>query len=258
MQPVARAGLASRAAIYLVLSVLAFLIVARGHSPSQASGSGALAEIAKQPAGPFLLGVLSAGLLCYAVWRLLQAVFGVEPAASDRPSYWRRFGWLLIAGLYVALFAEALSILFGSGGSGGPSNHPQGDAARLLSLPGGPGWLGLVGAALAIGGVSLGLWGCLHDYGEVLEKDRMNRPGQLAARLTGATGNLTRGALLVLVAVYFLMAAVENTPSKVKSLDQALESVVHQPTGPVWIGLAAFGLLAYASHSVLETIYRRI
>jgi hypothetical protein len=258
LRTIARVGLASRAVIYVMLGVLASLIVADGRPPAQASGTGALAEISKQPAGPFLVGLLSAGLLCYGGWRVAQAVVGVDPAAKHRPSMAKRAGWLAIAALYFLLFAEAVSILMGGGTSGGPANHPQGVAATVLSWPGGTVLLGAAGTALAVGGVALAVWGCLHDYGRTLDEHRAPAWVRPASRLTGAVGNLARGALLALVAFYTFLAAVDDAPSREKSLDQSLQAVARSPAGPWWIALVAVGLVAFAAYSLFEMRYRRV
>ncbi|MHB1987317.1 MAG: DUF1206 domain-containing protein [Acidimicrobiales bacterium] len=254
----ARAGLGARAIVYAVLGVLAYLIVARGESPSQASGEGALAEIAKQPFGPVLLGLLSAGLIAYCVWRAVQAITGIEPAARDTASVAKRVGWSVIAVVYFALFTQALSILAGSGSSGGPSSHPQPYAAAVLGWPGGAELLGLLGAGIAIGGMALAVWGCVNDYGEKMEQGRMGHGQSVALRATGIFGNVTRGLLAVLIGVYLLVGAVDGSPSKVKNLDQALQSVAHSPGGPWWLAIAATGLVAFAVFSGFEAVYRRI
>lgn len=241
-----------------MLGVLAYLIVANGRPPAQASGTGALAEIARQPAGPFLVGLLSAGLLCYGAWRLAQAIAGVEPAAQDRPSWWKRAGWLAIAVVYFVLFAEALSILMGDGASGGPANHPQGVAATVLSWPGGPVLLGVVASGLAAGAVALGIWGCAHHDDRTLDEHRAPPWVRPTSRVTGIVGNLTRAALLALVASYTFLAAVDDAPSREKSLDQSLEAVMHSPAGAWWIAIFATGLLAFAAYSVFEAAYRRV
>lgn len=258
LRNVARAGLASRAVIYVVLGVLASMIIANGRPPSQTSGTGALAEIAKQPAGPFLVGLLSAGLLCYAGWRLAQAVAGVEPSERDRPPVTDRLGWLGIAALYFLLFADALSLLIGNGSSGGPANHPKGAAATVLAWPGGPVLLGLTGAALGAGAVGLGVWGCVHDHGGTLDERRSPPWVGPLSRVSGIVGNLARAALLALVASYTFLAAVDDSPSREKSLDQSLEAVAHSPAGTWWIALIAAGLVSFAVYSVCEVLYRRV
>ncbi|MHB8246328.1 MAG: DUF1206 domain-containing protein [Acidimicrobiales bacterium] len=259
LKVVAKTGLAARAVIYAVLGILAFLIVTRGHSPSQTSGEGALAEIVKQPAGPLLLGLLSTGLIAYGAWRLIQTVTGIEPASDQPTSMWMRIRWLAIAVIYLVLFADSISILAGGGGSsGGASSHPKPYAAQVLALPAGPVLLGLVGAAIVTAGVAFATWGCVHDYSTALQEGRMGETAKLAARITGIFGNFTRGALAVLVGLYFLIGAVHDQPGNVKSLDQALQSLSHQPTGPLWLTVAALGLLSFSAYSAFEVVYRKV
>jgi hypothetical protein len=259
LKPVARVGLLARAVVYTLLAVLAALIAVRGSSPSPTSGQGALAEIVRQPAGPFLLGLLSAGLLAYGAWRLVQAVTGLDPGSRDLPSIWQRIGWLFIAGVYLMLFAHAIGLIAGTnGGSNGPSNHPNPYAATVLRWPGGVGLLGLAGAGIVIGGVALAVWAVVHDYERTFLRSRMEGWEWAAVRVLGIAGNVVRAALLVLIGIYLLMGAVQGSPSKVKSLDQVLETGVHQSLGPLWVSLGAAGLAAFALYSVAEAAYRRV
>lgn len=267
-KPFARAGLAARAAVYAVVAVLAALIAANGSAPSSTSGPGALAELARQPYGLLLVALLAAGLAAYAVWRLLQAVMGIEPATSDRPSGWKRFGWLVIAAVYASLLAQAVSILVSarstgngsgqSGSGGGPSSRPTPYAARILRWPGGPELLGLLAVVLLVVGIALAIWALTRDYGRILNERRMPPWSRVVARATGILGNLTRAVLLALVALYLLLGAVQGAPSKVKALDQLLQTTVRQPLGPLWVALIAAGLATYALYSVFETLYRRV
>lgn len=258
IRALARAGLVSRAVIYLVLGVLAALIVTRRRPPSQTSGQGALAEIAKQPAGPFLLGLLSAGLAAYGLWRVAQALTGIDRASDDTPSVWQRVGWLFIGGVYFALLGEAISIMSGSGSSGGPSSHPAPYASDVLGWPAGPELLGLIGAGITIGGVALAIWGVLHDYSAELEEDRMSTAARATARVAGGAGNLIRGGFAVAIGIYLLLAADDDAPSRVKSLDELLETVSRSPGGAWWLSVAAAGLFCFAGYSVLDAVYRRV
>ncbi|HET9092584.1 MAG TPA: DUF1206 domain-containing protein [Acidimicrobiales bacterium] len=258
MAPVARIGLSSRAVVYALLAALAFLIATRGRAPASASGQGALAELARQPGGKGMLALLAAGLFAYALWRLLQAVLGIEPASRERPSAWIRIGWGAVAVVYLALFVEAVRLAAGGSAEGGPSNHPQPYAARILAWPGGTGLAGLIGTALVVAGVAVCIWAVVHDYGETFRRPSMARGTLALARVTGIAGNLTRGVLVVLVGVYLLLAAVADQPSKVKSLDQLLETGSRQAYGPFLVGLAAAGLAAYAVFSALEAARRRV
>lgn len=66
-------GLAARGVAFLIVGW--FLIqAALRHDPSQARGlGGALDTLASQPYGPFLLGVVAAGLVAYGAYSFLQA-----------------------------------------------------------------------------------------------------------------------------------------------------------------------------------------
>ena len=259
VKPVARVGLLSRGIIYVVLAVLAALIAVRGSAPTQASGTGALAEIARHPAGPFLLGLLSAGLGAYGAWRLVQVVTGIEPASRDRPSGWQRLGWSFIAAAYFTLCADAVSLLEGSGNSSsGPSSHPAPYVATALRWPAGQVLVGLGGAGLIIGGVVLAVWSCAHDSRRTFRRSRMPGWAFAGARVTGIIGDVTRGGLILLVGVYLTLGAAQDSPAKAKSVDQVLQTVAHQPLGPLWVSLAAAGLAAFALYSIVEAAYRRV
>lgn len=254
-----RTGLAARAVVYVVFSVLAFMVAFGGNAPAQASGDGALAAIAQQPGGSFLLVVLAAGLLAYAGWRFTQAVTGAEPATSDRGSAWKRIGWFAIGCVYVGLFAKAIGILGGSEkGSSGASSHPQPYARTVIGWPGGPGWVGLAAAAAIIGAIAFACWGVTHDYRKDLEEGRTPTPFARLVRPVGACGNLARAVIVALIGSYLMIAATDDRPSRVKSVDQVLQRVAHQPAGPWWLAIIAAGLLAFAALSGFEAVYRQI
>jgi hypothetical protein len=68
-----RAGLAARGVIFCIIG--GFLIqAARNANPNQAQGlGGALATLAHQPYGPWLLGIVALGLAAYGVYQLAMA-----------------------------------------------------------------------------------------------------------------------------------------------------------------------------------------
>jgi hypothetical protein len=246
----ARIGLLSRAVIYLLLAYLCADIAARGSSPTPADSQGALAEVARQPAGPGLLALLAVGLLAYAVWRLISAV-----AVREWP---KRLGAAASGLIYLLLCAEAVAQAVGSGSSGSStSSNPGPVVARVLTWPGGPPLVGAVATGLVIGGVALAVWGCLHDESKVLRVDTP-RGAMLAARWTGAIGDAVRGGLIVLLGGYLMASAVKDTPAEVKGLDQALQSLSGQPYGRWILIVATAGLVAFAANSAFEAAYRRV
>jgi hypothetical protein len=252
----ARSGIAARAVIYVLLAFMTADIAVTHHSPSSPSGTGALSEVAKQPAGRPLIALMAVGLLGYAAWRLAQALSGGKGPASVL----QRAGWASIGGLYLTLCWRAAELAVNPGpvAGGGASQHPQPLVAAVLRWPGGPGWVGLGGAALAVGGVALLVWGCVHDYSKALDTHRLGGAKYQVARATGIAGEAVRGALVALVAVYLLEAAVKDDPSQAKSLGGALYSFDRLTGATALLLLATAGLVCFAIYSVFEVKYRQL
>jgi hypothetical protein len=254
----AQIGLGSRAVIYALLAYLEADIALTRRAPAQPSGSGALAEIGKQPGGGALLAVLAVGLASYACWRLTQALSqrGDENQAKTTSE---RVAWAGAALLYVGLCAQAIALALGSGGGGGgATSRPQPFVAQVLRWPAGPVWVGLVGAGLGIGGLGLLVWGFVHDYSHALDTARARGFTFQVARATGMAGDAARGLLVLLVSVYLLESAATDDPSRAKGAGQALSSFDRLTVGPALLLVAAFGLACFAMYSVFEALYRRV
>jgi hypothetical protein len=227
-----------------------------GGAPAQANGEGALQEVAKQPASPALLVVLSAGLGGYGLWRLVQAIAG-RTSSEDGRGGLRRIGWLAIAAVYFGLCARALELVLGRSGHSA-SGDPRPLAAKALAWPAGPELLGFVGAGVVIGGAALAIWGFAHDYAKDVALELLRPPLRVGLRALGALGDLARGFLVALVGAYLLNAAALVRPSRAKSVDSALRSLLHTSEGPVLIGLVATGLSCFALYSFAESRLRRL
>ncbi len=76
MHALARAGLAARGVIYLLIGWVAIL-VALGRSSRPADQQGALQLLAGKPYGLVSLWLLVIGFAAYSLWRLSEAAFGV-------------------------------------------------------------------------------------------------------------------------------------------------------------------------------------
>lgn len=150
----ARAGLAARGVIYLLVGALA-LRIAFGDSSEQADRQGALAELAEQPLGSVMLWVLGIGLVGMALWRLSEVVFG--KAGPDGREWTKRFASAARFVFYAFVAYTVLTFAAGNGkgsgeggdggsGGGGSSDEQSRDVtARVLDLPGGQWILGVAG-----------------------------------------------------------------------------------------------------------------
>jgi hypothetical protein len=243
--------------IYGLLAYFAIDIAVHGSAPAQANGSGALADVAHQPGAPVLLVILSVGLFAYGFWRLVQAIGGTSDTRAKSAS--KRIGWFAISAVYFALFGQAISLILGSGGSGGgPTSQPSPFVGRALRWPGGPELVGLAAVAVIGSGIALAVWACLHDFDQAFETSRMSRGAYFGARASQIFGDITRGVLIVLIGIYILVGAVTDDPNHAKSLGEVLKTIARQAYGGWLLGIGALGLLAFGVSSIFEALYRRV
>jgi hypothetical protein len=83
----ARLGYAVRGLIFAIIGVLALL--AAGGGQKQAVGTqGALELLLAQPFGRALLWLVAAGLFCFAIWRVIQAISILTIAAATEKEFY--------------------------------------------------------------------------------------------------------------------------------------------------------------------------
>ncbi|MDI2125399.1 DUF1206 domain-containing protein [Yinghuangia seranimata] len=250
----ARAGLAARGAVYLLVGVLA-LRIAFGDTGRQADRGGAVRELAKQPFGGALVWALGVGLACMALWRLSEAVFGAAGRggrkAGKRLLSLARFAFYAVAAGSVLSLAAGRSD--GQGGSGEKSSDQQSkDAtAKALDMPGGR-WL-VAAAGLVVVGVGIGLAvrALRRTYRDHLKLGEMSAGTRRTVDALGIAGGTSRGTVYAAAGLFVLVAAAKYDPDKAKGLDDTLRSFADTPAGPpllaaVAVGLMLFGLLSFA------------
>ncbi len=257
LEPAARAGLIAKAVVYGLIGALA-LALAFGAGGKATDQKGALATLVDAPAGKVLVGLVAVGLLGYALWRLVQAVFDTGGQGDDATGVVKRIGYAASAVIHLALFAFAIRLLADSGGSssgsgsGGGSGQEQQATAGVLGWPGGRAIVVIV--ALVIIGV-----GAYNIYRgvtkEFIDELTVSGPTRDVIEKLGVVGNVARGVVFGLIGVFLMKAAVEFDPSEAEGLDGALARLADQPYGQLLLGVTAAGLLAYAAYCVADARY---
>ena len=252
-----RAGFVARGITYGIVGGLALAIaLGAGTAGVSASQQGALALISRNAAGELALVVVAAGLLAYAIWKGLQAVFGRGPEGGGGPSGMDRVSNAAGGISYLVFFAIAVRTLAGGGGSssGGP-NHA---AAGVLGWPGGPVLVGLAGGAL------LGISGYqIYDAicGNFAEDAKTGGMGHEQRRLfmtLGRIGIPARALVFVLIGYFLIRTAIQFNAHSAVGVDGALARLHHQTFGSWFVGVVAAGLLVFAAFSFFEARFRRL
>ncbi|AEM80615.1 DUF1206 domain-containing protein [Streptomyces violaceusniger] len=248
IEAAARWGLATRGVLYLLIGVLA-LRIALGDRGEQADRGGALQVLAQQPFGAALVWAVGIGLVCMALWRLSEAVFGA--AGPDGGAVRKRLAGAARAVFYGVVAYSVLSFATGEQGSGSSDRQSQDVTARTLDLPYGRWLVAAGGTAVAAAGVWIAVRALRRAFRKHLKVGAMSRRTRRAVEALGVCGGVARGAVFAVAGGFALSAAVRYDPGKAKGIDDTLRTFAGTAAGPwllmaVALGLALFGVFSFA------------
>ncbi len=238
----ARLGYAANGVIHLLLAFLT-ADIALGGSGKQASASGALSTLAKEPVGQALLWVIAVGFILLALWQLTELI--TRPEKFDKAKAGGK------AVLYGALAWTTFT--FAAGGRSSSNSQSKDFTATVMDAPAGQLFVGLVGVAI------LGIAG-YHVYKGWRDKfleDLQEHPGRWAV-VAAKVGYIAKGIALAAVGVLFITAAIEHRAGKATGLDGGLRSLRDLPAGTIILLGIALGLAAYGVYSFARARYARV
>ena len=206
------------------------------------------------PAGVMLIWLAGAGLMAFAGWRVLQAVFDAD-AHGVSPRAWAVRGGQAISGVAHGALAFSAFQLLDELGDLNEEGEAREAAAALLEFPGGD-WA-LIAAGFFILGVGVGnvLQGLFYDFSR-----RLGCSPQTCrwAVPLGRIGYLGRGVAFAPLGFFIAKAGFEARSRQVHSLGGALQSLERQPLGSWVLTLTALGLIAFGLFALVEARYRRM
>ena len=258
LEGLARAGLATRGVLYLVVTALA-VQVARGRGDERADKQGALQAVVRQPLGRILLLVVAVGLAGYALWRFVEAVAGPpgEQRSSSKTTL-KRLGYAARGLLYTAFFASALQLVIWSSDTAS-DEHAQTDwTARVLNWPGGRWLVAATGLAIIGGGLYVGWRGLFRKFRKRLDAGDMSPPERRWILAFGSVGMVARMIVFSMIGVFLVNAASAHDPNQAVGIDGALKRLAERSYGPALLVAMAVGLAAYGVYSFAEARYRHV
>ena len=253
MDRIARAGYVAKGMVYATVGILAGQ-VALGIGGKTTGAGGAVESIGSQPFGRAMLVLLAAGLLCYALWKLVQGIMDPDDKGSDVSGIMRRAGYGGSALIHGGLAFSALEELFGTEGH---STSLDAWTAQLMSQPFGRWLVALVGLVV----LGIGLYqlyaGVTARYREDLKTYQMDAAGRWTM-LTGRVGTTARAVVILVAGSFVLLAGYQADPSETRGLGDTLQTIIHQPFGPYSLGIIAVGLVLYGIFMLVVARYRHI
>lgn len=247
----ARTGYAARGVVYLVIGGLA--VMAAWGAGGRATGSrGALESLLGAPMGSVLLLLLAAGLLGYSIWRAIQAVKDPDGHGTDGRGLAIRAGLAVSAVTHLLLAGFAVRLVTRLGGGSGSS---QSTADWLMQQPFGRILVGAVGVSVIGAGIAHAYKGWQARFDRYLE---MPPRVQTWAYPLCRFGLVTRGVVLTIIGVLFVLAGYYYDPSVASGVAGMFQTVRSQAFGTWLFGVIAVGLIAFGLYSLLEARYRRV
>lgn len=241
----ARAGLAAKGLLYLLLAVVVLKLGVPGGGSEQADSDGALRSLSGTTGGTALLLALAVGFGLYAAWQLRCVVTGDDTSA--------RLGAAGRGLLWIGVAFNAGQIAMGGGGGG---QNERSITAAVLNAPFGT-WL-VAAAGITIIAVGLFLLRHIKDHSYLDDLRPMPKRTRHAVSVAAVVGIAAKTLVYVLAGAFLIRAAVRHKANTGVGLDGALSQVAQEPYGTFVLTVAAIGMAAYAVWCGLRARYEDI
>ncbi|WP_242928897.1 DUF1206 domain-containing protein [Pontibacter vulgaris] len=254
----ARFGLIAKGVVYCLVGILAFMAAFElGGNRQNAGKTGVFQFILEQPFGTILLALVAAGMLCYALWRFIQAIKDTEDKGTDTKGIGKRIGYAFSGFVYGTLAFYAFKLLMGnSSGSNGDSRQKM--ASTLLSQPFGQWLLG----AVALGTIAVGIHQIYRALSGKYKKNvqGMHLKPEIEKTLikAGKVGYIARGVVWMIIGYLFLKAATEANSSEAGGSKRAFQFLEEASYGSYLLGAVALGLICYGIFMFVRAKYQNI
>jgi hypothetical protein len=209
--------------------------------------SGSLVWLIGNPLGNLVLVIAIIGLVAYALWGFVRAIYDPLHRGRDAKGIMARLGFITSAVSYLAIALFALHIL---GGQGAASHDTtQKTVSTLLTNPLG----GAITVVLGVVAIGIGIGQFIESYRATFAQDlkaaEMTQSERNIAIALGRFGMAARGVTFLVIGWFLIQAGLNHAPSKATGFGGAFLFLLAQPYGRWLLGIVALGFIALGVHS---------
>ena len=261
---IGRAGWFAKGVVYTIAGYLALSVAAKASGwtdststtgDQEASPVGAIKTVAGSSGGTFLLWLLAAGMLLYALWRVVSALL---PGSTDAKGWAHRIGYIASAVMYTTFALSAIALARRA-----PEN-PDGNkkvtdiSQTIMTNALGRIVIGLVGLIVIAVGIYRVSKGVTLDVEDELDMSGMSPARRRWTERLGAIGEIGRGIGFALVGFFLARAALRYNASEATGLDGALRRLALESWGVIVVAVVGVGFAAYGIFCLATFTHRRL
>lgn len=247
-----RFGYVARGVVFLIIGGFA-LSAAGGFGARPQGARDALELVFQKPLGGYLLWSIALGLVCFAGWRLFQAIFDADRHGNSLYGLMRR-SVLACSGLFYIALAAATARTTLEERQMSEDQSAREWARWLMAQPPGRGLIALIAVGFAAIAIGLAVQALRAPYRHRLAATQDQR---VMAVTLGSYGILTRALVFFLFGGFLASAAYDSNSWEAVSLAGVLRAIQQQAYGGVLVAIAALGLLAFGFFQIIEAAARR-
>ncbi|GAB3813920.1 DUF1206 domain-containing protein [Pontibacter rugosus] len=254
----AKIGLTSKGIVYCLVGIIAFMAAfeLQGKTTESAGKAGILKLIQDLPAGNILLAIVALGLLCYTLWRFIQAIKDTERNGSDAKGIGKRLRYLFSGLVYGAFAFLATQMVLGNGGSNGDSRQTL--VTKLLQQPFGQWLVGIVAVATMLIGCYQIYYGYTEKYKKKVSGGGLKHEIEEQMIRAGKIGYVARGVVWLVIGYLFLQAALQSNPQQAGGNTAAFQFLENSSYGSFILGAVAIGLVCYGVFMFMRARFQPI
>ncbi len=228
-----------------------------GHSSKNSDRTGVIQNLLSQPFGRVALLLISVGLLCYSVWRILQSFLDLSNKGNKAKGIGQRFTYFFSGLTYLSIAFFAAKAFFEQRAESDGDSYSD-LSQKLLGAPGGA-WL-LIIASLILAGIGIyQIWyGIKEKHRKHIDLQSLDSRAAATLLRAGKVGYISRGIVWLIIAFLFVKAASHRNPSEAGDTGEALSFIQHGPFGSYILVMIALGLICYGVTNFLRAFFERI